>query len=104
MSESQTQRFLIESNHPRWLGDNVGYEALHMWVKKHLGRPDTCENCGKSDLRGHQIHWANISGLYKRIITDWRRLCVKCHVAFDKANRRGFGTRRANQEMLRTTK
>jgi len=25
------------------------------------------------------IHWHNISGEYKRDVSDWIRLCAKCH-------------------------
>jgi hypothetical protein len=60
------------------LGKN-DYRHLHKWVVKELGRPDTCSNCGQSGLSGHQIHWANKSGEYKKNIEDWERLCVKCH-------------------------
>lgn len=70
--------------HPNWKGDNVKYRALHHWVNNKLGRPKFCENCKNSKLNHRQYHWANISGNYKRIITDWRRLCVRCHKAFDK--------------------
>ncbi len=73
-----------EDKSASWKGDNVSYGGLHMWVYKHLGKPDTCEHCGVRGLKGHQIHWANKSGKYKRNIKDWLRLCVKCHVAYDK--------------------
>lgn len=62
-----------------WKGDRVGYRALHKWVERELGRPTDCKNCGKLGLTGHQIHWANISGEYKRDLTDWIRLCTFCH-------------------------
>lgn len=59
------------------------YRAKHKYVENILGKLDTCEDCGKSRLHGHQIHWANKSGQYKQIISDWIRLCAKCHAAFD---------------------
>ncbi len=71
-------------NNINWKGDVVGYRSLHTWVIRHLGQPDKCEDCGKDNLSGHLIHWANISGKYKRNLTDWKRLCVKCHSKFDK--------------------
>lgn len=67
-----------------WRGDDVGYLGIHAWVKKVLGQPDTCAHCGKSGLKGYHIHWANVSGEYKRDKTDWIRLCVSCHWKFDK--------------------
>lgn len=68
--------------HPRWLGDEVGYGALHDWVYKELGRPMCCELCGEDDLK-RKYHWANKSGLYLRRHHDWLRLCVPCHKAYD---------------------
>ena len=70
--------------HYNWKGDNVGYKALHTWVKRVLGQPLTCEHCGKTGLTGKQIHWANKSREYKRIKTDWLRLCVSCHKEYDQ--------------------
>lgn len=70
-------------NHGRWKGNNVGYDALHNWVKRKLGKPDTCEHCEKSGLSGRQIHWANIDHSYKRNLEDWLRLCILCHRKYD---------------------
>lgn len=66
-----------------WKGDNVGYHGIHKWIAVMLGKPTKCEHCEKDGLTGHQIHWANISGEYKRDITDWLRLCAKCHAKYD---------------------
>src|SRR3990167_3040971 len=65
--------------HPNWKGERASYVAKHMWVKKYLGQPDICEGCNKSGLTGHNIHWANKSGDYKRVKSDWIRLCSFCH-------------------------
>jgi hypothetical protein len=75
-------RMKDESN-PRWKGDDVGYCGLHTWIYRKLGRPTTCEHCGKTGLTGRKIHWANKSGKYLRNINDWLRLCVKCHSKYD---------------------
>lgn len=73
-----------------WKGDDVGYMGLHYWVYKVLGKPDICQNCKKSKLSGRKIHWANISGNYKRDIIDWIRLCASCHKHFDLKNINGY--------------
>ncbi len=70
---------LSGENSCNWKGDDIGYTALHDWVRKTLGTPNTCEQCGKNGLKGRQIHWANKSGKYLRDVNDWTRLCVKCH-------------------------
>jgi len=69
--------------HKLWKGDNVGYRALHRWVEGQLGKPDGCEECGRTGLTARKIHWANMSHQYKRDISDWKRLCVKCHKQYD---------------------
>lgn len=82
ISKTLTGKYVGEKAY-QWKGENVGYCALHIWVKKHLGQPTKCEHCEKDGLTGHQIHWANKSGEYKRDLTDWLRLCVKCHRKYD---------------------
>ena len=72
-----------EDKSPNWKGDSVGYDGLHLWIPKHLGKPMKCEHCGKDGLLGKQIHWANKSGEYKRVLSDWLRLCAKCHKKYD---------------------
>lgn len=69
-----------------WLGDDVGYGRLHSWIKEKLGSPDTCAECRKAGLSKYQIHWANISGNYFRKLSDWVRLCAKCHKGYDRGN------------------
>lgn len=76
-----------------WKGDNVGYRGVHGWIKKHRGFPEMCEHCGKDGLSGHSIHWANISGEYKRELNDWIRLCVSCHMKFDNVHKKAWDTR-----------
>ena len=69
--------------HNSWKGEAIGYRAIHQWADRVLGRPTTCENCGKDNLQGHSVHWANKSGEYLRELTDWLRLCAKCHKNYD---------------------
>ena len=70
-----------------WKGDQVGYTALHDWVKAELGTPKKCVHCGISSNNPWKIHWANISNEYKRDLKDWIRLCAKCHKDFDKGRK-----------------
>lgn len=72
----------LNEENPNWKGNKVRYQALHQWVRRHLGTPEKCDgkNCsGKS----RRYHWANISGKYKRSLKDWVRLCVSCHLKMD---------------------
>lgn len=68
-------------NHPLWKGDKVGYEALHTWVARHLGKPKHCAFC--QTIKAKKFEWANISRTYKRDLSDWIRLCTKCHRLYD---------------------
>lgn len=77
----------IGTNNRNWKGKNASYRTKHRWMVNHYGQPTTCEHCQTGNLTGHQIHWANISGEYRRDRTDWLRLCSKCHGLFDKRKR-----------------
>lgn len=64
-----------------WKGDKVGYGGVHAWVRKNLGTPNKCENC--KIIEG-KFEWANKDHNYKRVLTDWIRLCPKCHRRYDR--------------------
>lgn len=85
---------LSGARHKMWKGDNVGYAALHDWVKRQLGKPMTCEFCGYKSTNSYKIHWANKSQEYKRDLDDWLRLCVKCHHEYDNLYERMWITRK----------
>jgi hypothetical protein len=67
-----------------WKGENVGYRNLHHWVERNLGRPTQCKICGRDNLSGKKIHWANKSRKYHRTLDDWLRLCAVCHRQYDQ--------------------
>jgi hypothetical protein len=61
-----------------WKGDEVGYQALHDWIRLHYGKAYKCEvNILHKSPR---YHWANISKKYKRDITDWKQMCTSCNL------------------------
>lgn len=68
-------------NHPAWRGEYATMVAHHNWIKRQLGTPKKCEMCGTTEDR--MYHWANISGQYKRDVSDYKRLCVPCHKIMD---------------------
>jgi hypothetical protein len=72
---------LMNEKHPLWKDGDASPEAKHEWIRRRLGRPSKCEHCGTTEKR--MYHWANISGEYKRDITDYMRLCVPCHKRYD---------------------
>ncbi len=77
---------LPEDQQPGWKGDKVQYDALHDWVRKHLGKPSKCDFCGTTEAK--RFEWANKTGEYKRELSDWLRLCKSCHVIYDKKRKR----------------
>lgn len=79
------EKYMVGEKHGQWKGDEVGYGSLHKWVSRWLGKPNKCSECGKVGY-GRQIHWANKSGEYKRDLSDWIRLCAKCHGEYDSRN------------------
>ena len=83
MSRNMIRRgtFKNERN-PMWRGDDVGYQALHIWIRRNKGKPIRCEHCGSETEKKYE--WANKSHKYKRDLDDWIRLCTKCHKKYDK--------------------
>ena len=75
----EAKRKISGSKNPNWMGDKVGYSALHKWVERHKPKPELCEECRKKP----PIDLANISGKYKRDVNDFRWLCRKCHLESD---------------------
>lgn len=67
------------------------YRKIHYWAETRLGKPMKCHKCGNIDRK--RYHWANISGKYKKEITDWIRVCVKCHCKMDHWMEKRFKTR-----------
>ena len=69
-----------------WKGDEVGYHALHAWVKREFGPPTTCGRC--TNPRSKRFEWANLSGNYTRERSDWESMCASCHRRYDAAKRK----------------
>lgn len=74
------KKYNKNETNPLWKGDKVGYNALHGWIKRHKPKSIFCEKCGKIT---DKLDCANISGEYKRDISDFRWLCRKCHMEED---------------------
>lgn len=65
------------------------YNTIHKWVQYNFKKTGVCEHCDTSGLTGRYIHWANVSGKYKKQRSDWKELCAKCHQIFDKRYKEG---------------
>lgn len=89
---SKTNNPTGENNY-MWKGDEVGYGALHDWVKRTLALPFACGKC--EEIK--KLTLANISGEYKRDVSDWIWLCYSCHRQYDHPKNRG------NRKNMRNT-
>lgn len=65
--------------HYEWKGDDVGYDAIHEWIRRHLSAPKLCQMC--NNIRPFDL--ANITGIYNRDFKNWKYLCRSCHMKFD---------------------
>lgn len=72
---------LSGKNNPSWKGDNASYEAIHMWIRKHLAKPESglCPNCNVKQV----CDVACITGIYNRDFYNWKWLCRSCHFKYD---------------------
>lgn len=64
--------------------DVLTYSGIHAWVKRNWGPATGCEVCGKQNLTGRSVHWANLDHLYSRERGDWKMMCRPCHSAHDR--------------------
>lgn len=77
-----------DEKHYLWRGEKAKYGTKHQWIRRLLGSANKCIRCGLNTLpegKKRYFDWANISGEYKREVSDWMQLCKKCHKAFDKS-------------------
>lgn len=70
-----------DCHYGNYKGDEVSIRALHNWVARKLGKPSKCEHCNITNAKRYE--WSNISKKYKRDLSDWQRLCTRCHMIYD---------------------
>lgn len=73
------KRVKHNENHPAWKGNRVTYGALHQWIRRHLPKPQFCENCKTNS----PYDVANKDNKYSRDLSTWEWLCRKCHMLKD---------------------
>jgi len=86
-------------NNSSWKGNNAGYGAIHLWVKKHWpdGIPKYCSICKmpvdcNECRRKIKLDLCNISltyspETYNRDFKNWFWACRSCHIRYDDRNR-----------------
>lgn len=80
------------SNNINWKGDEVGYYALHMWLKRNYSWSGVCEMCNGDD----NVQIASRDYSYTRNREDYMELCYKCHRKYDSENGWGVASRLFN--------
>jgi hypothetical protein len=66
----------------RWLGNDAGYQAMHIRVYKLRGKADHCSKCGTDRPEDGRYEWANLTGKLEDPF-DYAPMCVPCHRRFD---------------------
>lgn len=79
---SQSKKVSQEKN-PAWKGEEMGYDGIHKWARKHAGIPKECSECGKPKTTPNSIQWASKNHSYMRDLNEWVKLCVSCHRLYD---------------------
>lgn len=85
---SFTSRSTRGDKNPRWKGDEVGYYALHAWLRREYGEASKCEHCGDTE----NVEWASKDYSYTRGRGAWIHLCFPCHRKYDSKNGWGIAT------------
>ena len=70
------------------------YTAIHNWIYYWYGKAIFCEN-NKNHKAPYE--WSNISGQYKKKITDYKMLCVSCHRKDDYKKKHGNKCRKGHE-------
>lgn len=70
-----------------WKGLEVGYIALHQWMRKNFDWLEVCELCPIT--RG--LHLSNKTQIYTRDKENWWILCASCHRRYDNSYRKNGG-------------
>jgi len=60
---------------------SMTYSSVHCWIRRIKGSPKICDFCKSTSEK--QYDWSNISKNYLRSLSDWQRLCRKCHIKYD---------------------
>ena len=60
--------------------ENPSYNTLHRWLIDNYKKTGKCFNCEREG----KTHWARVSKTYTRNIEDYRELCPKCHIHYDR--------------------
>lgn len=75
MSDIKISLNLINEKNHNWKGDDVGYSALHQWLKRNKPKSKVCEICGGKK----KLDLASKTHEYTRNFDEYQWLCRSCH-------------------------
>ncbi len=85
---SNSKKVLRGDKHGFWKGDEVGYTAIHDWIKKLKGFAKDGICSMKDRTCKGILGWSNKSRQYKRDVKDWEILCKSHHTRYDRDSKR----------------
>ena len=83
--------------HHLWKGKDASYITQHQWINRNYGKANKCEHCNIKNA--NRYHWANISGKYKRNVSDYKQLCVSCHGKYNHLQKYGDKCRKGHPRL-----
>jgi len=90
----RSSRNCTGENNPNWKGGKSWYASVHFWIKKIKGKALNYKCTFKDETCKGRMEWSNVSGKYRRNLSDWQILCCSHHKRFDKT---GFGKKHSEE-------
>jgi len=72
----------VGERHALWRGDEAHVATKHQWLRDHFPKTGRCEQCDKEGRTDYSFKHHPKS--HTRDPDDYRELCVRCHIEFDK--------------------
>ena len=61
---------------PRWKGDDASYSAMQKRMKKELGTPTSCDQCGATDTN-RSYEWTHLGTA--GVLENYYPICKSCN-------------------------
>ena len=71
--------------HERNVKKHITYSGIHSWIRDKLGLASLAFSCQDINCKGNggRLEWSNVSGKYKKELSDWMIRCKTCHAKYD---------------------
>jgi len=71
-------------NSPNWKEKNIGYWAIHSWLKKTFGKANKCTNLNCKKKSKIYDYCLRKGFKHERKRCNYTRLCRSCHIIYDR--------------------